>query len=175
MPDEAIRLLVLDVDGVLTDGALLFDDDGRCHRRFHIRDGLAITMWQALGRKVAILTSKRAAGAIQARADMLRIDLIEQGADDKLPGLERILATTGIPAEQTAYVGDDLLDLVAMRRVGYPIAVADAAPEVRQAARFVTSHAGGDAAVREAVEHLLKREDAWDAAMAAIGANRGRG
>jgi 3-deoxy-D-manno-octulosonate 8-phosphate phosphatase (KDO 8-P phosphatase) len=174
LPDKAIRLLVLDVDGVLTDGALLFDDDGRCHRRFHIRDGLAIAIWRAMGRQAAILTSKQA-GSIMARATMLGIELVEQGAEDKLPGLQRILAATGVAAEQTAYVGDDLLDLVVMRHVGYPIAVADAAPEVRQAARFVTSRSGGDAAVREAVEHLLKREDAWDAALAAIGANRGRG
>jgi len=174
LPNEAIRLLVLDVDGVLTDGALLFDDDGRCHRRFHIRDGLAIAIWRALGRQVAILTSKRA-GSIQARAAMLGIELTEQGADDKLPGFERILATAGVPAGQTAYIGDDLLDLVVMRRAGYPIAVADAAPEVRQAARFVTTRTGGDAAVREAVEHLLKRENAWDAGLAAIGADRGRG
>lgn len=174
MPTDSIRLLVLDVDGVLTDGTLLFDEQGRSYRRFHIRDGLAITMWQALGRKSAILTSKRS-GEIEARSAMLGIDLLEQGAEDKLPGLERILAAAGVPADQAAYIGDDLLDLVVMRRAGYPIAVADAAPEVRQAARFVTTRTGGDAAVREAVEHLLKRENAWDAGLAAIGADRGRG
>ncbi len=174
MPEQPIRLLVLDVDGVLTDGALLFDDEGQCHRRFHIRDGLAIAMWRATGRRAAILTSKRSR-SIQARAAMLGIDWIEEGQDDKLPGLERILAAAGVPASHTAYMGDDLLDLVVMRRVGYPIAVADAAPEVAEAARFVTTRPGGNAAVREAVEHLLKQEGAWEAALAAIGANRGRG
>jgi len=170
--ENEIRLLVLDVDGVLTDGGLLFDEDGRALRRSHIRDGLGIAMWRLVGRRSAILTSKRSA-AIEARANMLRIDLVEQGAEDKLPGLERILAETGVSARQTAYVGDDLLDLVAMRRVGYPIAVADAVPEVRRAARFVTSHPGGHGAVREAIEHLLKRDQAWDAAVRAIGADRG--
>lgn len=171
MPTDSIRLLVLDVDGVLTDGTLLFDEQGRSYRRFHIRDGLAITMWQALGRKSAILTSKRS-GEIEARSAMLGIDLLEQGAEDKLPGLERILAAAGVPADQAAYIGDDLLDLVVMHRVGYPIAVADAAPEVRAAARYVTAQPGGRAAVRDAVEHLLKREGAWPAALAAIGADR---
>ncbi len=172
MASTEIRLLVLDVDGVLTDGGLLFDEDGRPLRRFHIRDGLGIAMWRSAGRQSAILTSKRSA-AIETRANMLKIDLVEQGAEDKLPGLERILAATGVTAEQAAYIGDDLLDLVAMRRVGYPIAVADAAPEVRHAARFTTSRPGGHGAVREAVEHLLKRDAAWEAAVHAIGADRG--
>ena len=167
-----IRLLVLDVDGVLTDGGLVFDEDGRPSRRFHIRDGLGIAMWRSAGRQSAILTSKRSA-AVEARANMLRIDLVEQGAEDKLPGLERILAATGVKAEQAAYIGDDLLDLVAMRRIGYPIAVADAVPEVRRAARFITGRPGGNGAVREAVEHLLKRDGAWEQVLHAIGADRG--
>ncbi|HSW46447.1 MAG TPA: HAD hydrolase family protein, partial [Phycisphaerae bacterium] len=171
LPARDIRLLVLDVDGVLTDGTLLFDEEGCCYRRYHIRDGLAIRMWREVGRKVAILTSKTG-GAIQARATMMGIDLIEQGADDKLPGFERILSAAGVPAEQTAYMGDDLLDLVVMRRVGCAIAVADAAPEVRQIAHYVTSQPGGQAAVREAVEYLLRNDGTWEAALAAIGADR---
>jgi 3-deoxy-D-manno-octulosonate 8-phosphate phosphatase (KDO 8-P phosphatase) len=171
VPTSPIRLLVLDVDGVLTDGSIQIDDNGVHSRRFHIRDGLAITMWKALGRQVGILTSKRSE-AVAGRARMLGIDLLEQGAEDKLPGLERMLAGAGVPAEQTAYVGDDLLDAAAMRRVGYAIAVADAAEEVRGIARYVTHQPGGHGAVREAVEHLLKREDQWPAALQAIGAER---
>jgi len=173
LPDTEIRLLILDVDGVLTDGSLYFDDDGRCLLRYHIRDGLAIAMWRAVGRKAAILSSKRSP-TIEARAAMLGIDLIEQGAEDKLPGLERILAAAAVSVDQTAYIGDDLLDLVVLRRVGYPIAVADAAPEVQQVARYVTTQPGGRAAVRDAVEHLLKRDHLWPAALTAIGADRGR-
>ena len=171
MPVTSIRLLVLDVDGVLTDGTIGFDDSGQQSRRFHIRDGLAITMWKSIGRQVAILSSKRSE-AVLARARMLGIEWVEQGAEDKLPGLERLMQSAGVTAEETAYVGDDLLDLVALRRVGYPVAVADAASEVRAVAQFVTTRRGGDAAVREAIEHLLKREGVWEDALRAIGADR---
>jgi len=163
-----IRLLILDVDGVLTDGALWFDEDGRPLRRFHIRDGLGLALWRAAGGQSALLTSKRSE-AVLARARMMRIELIEQGSEDKLPGLARILAASGVAAEQAAYLGDDLLDLAPMRRVGYPMAVGDAAGEVRNAARYVTRQPGGQGAVREAVEHLLKRQDQWRQALRTLG------
>ena len=166
-----IRLLVLDVDGVLTDGTILIDDEGRHYRRFHLRDGMGVVLWKAAGRQVALLTAKRSKST-QARAAMLGIELLEEGSRDKLPGLERILAATGIPAEQTAFMGDDLLDLAVMRRVGYPMTVADGADEAREIARYVTHQSGGQAAVREAIEHLLKREGAWEEALRSIGADR---
>ena len=171
MSNPDIRLLVLDVDGVLTDGAILIDDGGRQSRRFHIQDGLGVRLWRSVGRQVAILTSKRS-DAVAARAKMLGIELLEQGAEDKLPGLERLLAAAGVAREQTAYVSDDLLDAVVMRQIGYPIAVADAVEEIKALARFVTTRCGGCGAVREAVEHLLKRDDQWPAAVRAIGADR---
>ncbi len=171
MPEPSIRLLILDVDGVLTDGTILFDDAGVQGRRFHIRDGLGIAMWKAVGRRVAILSSKDSP-AVRARAAMLGIDLVEQGAEDKLPGLERLMRAAGVSAADTAYIGDDLLDAAVMRRVGYPMTVADAVDEVRGLARYVTTRRGGDAAVREAIEHLLRREHAWEQAVAAIGADR---
>jgi len=167
-----IRLVVLDVDGVLTDGTILIDDAGRQIRGFHIQDGLGITMFQAVGRRVAILTSKRSE-AVTARAKMLGIDLLEQGAEDKVPGLARLMAAAGVTAEQTAYVGDDLLDAAVMRQVGYPIAVANAVGPIKELAVFVTERSGGQGAVREAIEHLLRRDGRWSAAVAAIGANRG--
>jgi 3-deoxy-D-manno-octulosonate 8-phosphate phosphatase (KDO 8-P phosphatase) len=166
-----IRLLVLDVDGVLTDGTIAIGEDRGQYRRFHIRDGLGVRMWQASGRKVAILTSKKSE-AVMERADMLGIELIERGAEDKLPGFERILSATGISREATAYVGDDLLDAVILRRVGYPMAVADAVDEIKKLARFVSSRPGGHGAVRECIEHLLKQSSAWEAAIKAIGADR---
>jgi len=169
--NSPIRLLVLDVDGVLTDGTIFIDDAGQQMRGFHIQDGLGIAVWKAVGGKVAILTSKRSE-AVMARARMLGIDLVEQGQEDKLPGFERILTTAGVGAGETAYVGDDLLDLAVMRRAGYPIAVANAAEEVKQIARYVTRRRGGDAAVREAIEHLLKSAGLWAAALTAIGADR---
>src|SRR5690606_18806878 len=106
--NSLIRLLVLDVDGVLTDGTIFIDDAGRQMRGFHIQDGLGITLWKAVGGQVAILTSKRSE-AVMTRARMLGIERVEQGAEDKLPGFERILAGAGVRPEETAYVGDDLL------------------------------------------------------------------
>lgn len=169
--NSSIRLLVLDVDGVLTDGTIYMDDAGRQMRGFHIQDGLGINMWKAAGGQVALLTSKRSE-AVMARARMLGIDLVMQGQEDKLPGLEQLLHTTGVSAAETAYIGDDLLDLVVMRRVGFPIAVANAVEEVKEIARHVTRRRGGDAAVREAIEHLLKSAGLWAAALKAIGADR---
>lgn len=172
MTDESIQLLILDVDGVLTDGSLLFDEQGRQSRRFHIRDGLGVTLWRAVGKQVAILTSKKSP-AIEARAAMMGVELLEQGAEDKHPGFQRILERASVTAEQTAYVGDDLIDLVVMREVAYPIAVADAVEKVQQIARYVTRTPGGHGAVREAVEHLLQCEDRWTDALRAIGADAG--
>jgi len=169
--NSPIRLLVLDVDGVLTDGTVFIDDSGRQMRGFHIQDGLGIRLWQAVGGQVAILTSKRSE-AVMTRARMLGIDIVQQGAEDKLPGFEQILADAGVAGGETAYVGDDLLDAAVMRRAGYPIAVANAAEEIKKIARYVTRRRGGDAAVREAVEHLLQSAGLWEAALTAIGADR---
>ena len=171
MANTEIRLLVLDVDGVLTDGTVFIDDDGHQTRGYHIQDGLGVTLWRAVGRQVAILTSKRSA-SVEERARMLGIDLIEQGAEDKLPGLERLVLAAGVSLEETAYAGDDLLDAAAMRRVGYPIAVANAVEEIKELAAYVTGRSGGQGAVREAIEHLLKRDGKWWAALKAIGADR---
>jgi len=171
VPNTDIRLLVLDVDGVLTDGGILIDEAGRHFRRFHIQDGLGLKLWKAAGRQAAILTSKRSE-AIAARASVMGIELLEQGAEDKLPGFHRLLTGAGVSGEQTAYVGDDLLDAAVMRQAGYPIAVANAVDEIKALARYVTTRPGGDGAVREAVEHLLKRDNRWSAAVQAIGADR---
>jgi len=164
-------LLVLDVDGVLTDGTILFDEAGGRYRSFHIQDGLGVTMWRSIGREAAILTSKRS-DAVKARAKMLGIDLIEEGCEDKLPGLQRLFSAAQVSKEQVAYLGDDLLDVAVMKQVGYPMAVANAVEEIKKIARYVTACTGGHGAVREAIEHLIKREDQWPAALKAIGADR---
>jgi 3-deoxy-D-manno-octulosonate 8-phosphate phosphatase (KDO 8-P phosphatase) len=171
LSDQSIRLLILDVDGILTDGRLYIDETGNITRAFHIQDGLGVTLWRTTGRQAAILTSKRSAATL-VRARMLGIDLVEQGAEDKLPGFERLLAATGVTAGETAYMGDDLLDAPVMRRVGYSITVPDAASQILSLARYVTSRPGGRGAVREAIEHLLNREGAWERAISLIGADR---
>jgi 3-deoxy-D-manno-octulosonate 8-phosphate phosphatase (KDO 8-P phosphatase) len=152
---ESIRLLALDVDGVVTDGGIYVDDDGRETKRFHVRDGYAMKLWQSHGFKLAWITG-RSSQSVAARAEFLGIDHLQQGVGDKRQALDSLVAATGVPAEQIAFLGDDWPDLPILRAVGYPMAVADAEPEVARAARFVTPRTGGNGAVRDAVEHLLR-------------------
>jgi 3-deoxy-D-manno-octulosonate 8-phosphate phosphatase (KDO 8-P phosphatase) len=161
----AVTLLCLDVDGVLTDGGVRLDDNGVETKRFHVRDGLGIKLWMGLGHEVALLT-RRSGDALLHRARELGIRHVTQGADRKEQAFAQLLEQLGRVPGQAAMIGDDLPDLPVMRRAGYPIAVADAAPEVRQAARFVTTLPGGHGAVREAIEHLLKARGEWDRALA---------
>jgi 3-deoxy-D-manno-octulosonate 8-phosphate phosphatase (KDO 8-P phosphatase) len=149
-----VELLILDVDGVLTDGRIVIDDMGRESKSFSARDGMGVTLWRRSGREVAIITGRRSL-VVTHRARELGIRHVYQGWSDKAAALAHLLETVEISAERTAHIGDDLPDLAVMRRVGYPIAVGDAAPQVREAAAFVTERRGGHGAVREAIEHLL--------------------
>lgn len=151
----SIRLLALDVDGVLTDGGIYVDDQGQETKRFHVRDGYAIKLWQSLGFKVAWITG-RESESVARRARYLAIDHLQQGVSDKTRSLAELVAATGVPAEAVAFLGDDWPDLRIMQAVGYSMAVADAEPEVLAAARFVTRRNGGQGAVRDAIEHLLR-------------------
>jgi 3-deoxy-D-manno-octulosonate 8-phosphate phosphatase (KDO 8-P phosphatase) len=162
-----IRLLVLDVDGVLTDGKLIFDDSGNQLKVFSVLDGSAIKLWQRLGGDVALL-SGRQSEAVSRRAAELGIEAVEQGHDAKIEPFERILAHFELVAEACCYVGDDWPDIGPMQRCGYPVAVANAAEEVKQAAAYVTSRSGGDGAVREVIVHLLRRQGRWNAALGDI-------
>ncbi len=162
---EAIQMLILDVDGVLTDGSIRLDDLGREIKRFSCKDGLGLRLWQRLGYEVAILTG-RDGQAVQHRSRELGIHHVIQGRMDKRNALHELLGSLELDASQVAMVGDDIPDLPVMRLVGYPIAVADAVPEVCEAAAYVTTQPGGQGAVREAVEHLLKAKDRWEDALA---------
>jgi YrbI family 3-deoxy-D-manno-octulosonate 8-phosphate phosphatase len=162
---EKIKLLVLDVDGVLTGGTFLIDGHGEEARSFHTRDGLGLRLWMRLGGEVAIVTG-RSSMSVRHRARELGIQHVFQGASDKVAAFGELLEDLGLAASQAAVMGDDLPDLPMMRLSGYPIAVADAAPEVREVAEFVTVRPGGQGAVREAIEHLLKAADRWDEAVA---------
>ncbi len=156
-----IRLLCLDVDGVMTDGRLLLDADGRETKCFHIHDGLGIRLWQSTGREVAVVTG-RASKPLRDRCQELGIELLAEGQGDKRPAWEEILKQTGMQAAQAAMMGDDLPDLPLVRAAGLGIAVSNAVPEVKDAADWVTTRAGGDGAIREAVECILKANDEWD-------------
>jgi 3-deoxy-D-manno-octulosonate 8-phosphate phosphatase (KDO 8-P phosphatase) len=155
MPDPAaVQLLALDVDGVLTDGSIYLDDEGNETKRFNIRDGFGVRLWQRLGFQVAVVTG-RPGKALRHRAAELGIRQVVQGCSDKAAALRGILTEAGLSLAQAAFLGDDWPDLCVMREVGYPMAVADADPLVRAAAAFTTAARGGQGAVREAVEHLI--------------------
>jgi len=153
---EDIELLVLDVDGVLTDGSLFYDDHGQEYKAFNSRDGHGMRMLQEVGIRVALLTGRQS-GIVTHRAANLGIapELVYQGYRDKRPAFKALLQQTGLQAAQVAYMGDDVVDLPVMMQVALPIAVADAHPFVQQHARYVTQAAGGRGAVREVCEMLL--------------------
>jgi 3-deoxy-D-manno-octulosonate 8-phosphate phosphatase (KDO 8-P phosphatase) len=156
----AVRLLVLDVDGVLTDGRITYTADGVEIKSFHVRDGSAIKLWERQGGQVAII-SGRTSKAVDVRAAELGIPWVIQGANDKLIAFGQLLETAGVSAVETCAVGDDLPDLALLRASGLGVAVADACPEARSAAAYVTQTPGGQGAVREVVELLLRAQGRW--------------
>lgn len=157
-----IEMLLLDVDGVLTDGSIVYDDKGTEFKRFHVRDGSGLKFWQLAGKRAAILSGRRAA-AVDIRAAELGIAPVIQGRPEKGPAFEEILAAMNTRAEQVCAIGDDLPDLAVFRRCGVRIAVADACAELRDAADYVTALPGGRGAIRDAIEWILKRQNRWDA------------
>jgi len=160
-----IRLLCLDVDGVLTDGSINLDDHGVETKRFHVRDGTALRIWMELGYHVAIITGRRGM-VVRHRAVELGIKHVIQGSTNKRNDFEALLSELSVPAEEAGMLADDLPDLPIMRVCGYPMAVADAVAEVKNVALFTTVSPGGHGAVREVVEHLLKARGQWHQALA---------
>lgn len=156
-----IRLLLFDVDGVLTDGVVIMHADGTESKGFHIRDGAALVWAQRSGVPVGLLSS-RASGATTQRAAQLAIRLVMQGVPNKLAAYEQILQDATLEDEAVAYMGDDLVDLPVLGRAGLSAAPADAAPEVRAAVHWVSQSAGGRGAVREFVEMVLRAQHRWD-------------
>jgi 3-deoxy-D-manno-octulosonate 8-phosphate phosphatase (KDO 8-P phosphatase) len=159
-----IRLLLFDVDGVLTDGVVVMHSDGTESKGFHIKDGAGIVWAQRAGLTVGLL-SARASGATTHRAAQLGVRLVQQGVHSKLEAFERILRDTGVEAPSVAYMGDDLLDLPVLRRVGLSAAPADAAREVREAVHWISSAPGGRGAVREFLEMVLRIQGKWAAVL----------
>ncbi len=157
---DRIRLLVLDVDGVLSDGRILYDSTGVETKAFFAADGQGVKYWLRSGHRAAIL-SGRHSQAVQPRAAELGIDLVRTGAKDKLPAFLDLLREAECAAEEVAYVGDDLVDIPAMARAGFAVAVPEAPQAVRRLAHYVTRAAGGAGAVRETIELLLTYQDRW--------------
>ena len=160
----AIRLVLSDVDGVLTDGRLMIDNQGVESKQFHIRDGQGIRLWQQSGGQFGIVTG-RSSQVVKLRATELDIKILRQGIKDKWPVVRAICEEMGHTSAEVCYVGDDLPDMATIEQVGLGVAVADAAEEVRQAADYTTSVGGGHGAMREVIELLLKNTNRWDAAV----------
>jgi 3-deoxy-D-manno-octulosonate 8-phosphate phosphatase (KDO 8-P phosphatase) len=160
-----IRLLLMDVDGVLTDGKLYSVPDPQGNmvetKGFDTQDGIALQWLSWKGLKSGVI-SGRISPATEARAKQCSMTYVYQGHIEKIPILEEILSQSGIAASEVAYMGDDLTDVVVMNRVGLSIATANARPEVKRCAMHVTESAGGQGAVREVVELLLKAQGHWD-------------
>jgi 3-deoxy-D-manno-octulosonate 8-phosphate phosphatase (KDO 8-P phosphatase) len=156
-----IRLLLLDVDGVMTDGRIIYDDRGRETKAFDVKDGHGMKMLQRAGIRIGIITGRQSP-VVDHRASELGIDLVYQGAKDKLLPFREILAKTGLPAEAVAYVGDDVIDVPVLRRVGFAATVADALDEVKPYVHYVTQRRGGRGAVREICDLLLKESGQWE-------------
>ena len=166
---KKIKLLLFDVDGVFTDGKLYFiprtSADQQGHntssmievKGFHAHDGAAISLARLAGIKTGLIT-KRISETVALRARDLKLDYVYQGIQDKKGAFEEILAKAGISASETAFVGDDVIDLPAMRASGFAIAVANARAEVKQEAHYVTPHCGGEGALRDALDYILKAQ-----------------
>jgi len=159
---KPIRLLLLDVDGVLTNGRIIYDGSGREWKSFDIRDGQGIRLLQRAGLEVGILSGRKSS-AVRSRAKELGIRLLRQRATDKGKALEEIMAQKNYPPEQICFVGDDLVDLPVFARVGLAVAVADSVEEVRARAHYITRNSGGRGAVREVCDLILKVQGKWTA------------
>ena len=158
-----IELLIVDVDGVLTDGRIVVDDRGVETKNFHVRDGLGLAVWRRAGKRSAIL-SGRSAQVVDRRAEELKIDRVYQGVEDKGGALRSLLEELALEPERACYVGDDLNDLPALLAVGLAACPADAVAEVRRAAQLTTRAAGGKGVVREVVETIMMAQGLWRAA-----------
>jgi 3-deoxy-D-manno-octulosonate 8-phosphate phosphatase (KDO 8-P phosphatase) len=161
-----VRLLAMDVDGVLTDSRMVLSERGDELKGFHTRDGVAVALAKRAGLRTAFVTGEKNV-LVQARGDTLGVDAVLLGARRKGDVLEDLCARFGLPLEASAYIGDDLLDVPALQRAGLAIAVADAAPEVIASAHVVTRARGGQGAVRECVELILRVQGTWTAVVEA--------
>jgi 3-deoxy-D-manno-octulosonate 8-phosphate phosphatase (KDO 8-P phosphatase) len=157
---QGIRLLLFDVDGVLTDGTILVHADGRESKQFDIRDGTGIVLAERAGLRVGLLSARHSAATAE-RASQLRIPIVRQGAADKLEAYRDIIASEALSDAEVAYMGDDVLDLPVLSRVGLSAAPADAMPDVLPRVTWVSRHNGGRGAVRELIELVLKAQGRW--------------
>ncbi len=160
-----IRLIILDVDGTLTDGGIYYDSQGNEMKRFDVKDGLGILVAGKAGLEFAILTG-RASPMVERRAKELGIQHLIQGVQKKYPALLELARSRGLSLEEIGYIGDDLNDLQCMEAVGFRACPRDAAEEIRKISHFVSEHKGGCGAVRDGLEYLLRKRGLWEATAA---------
>jgi len=156
----AVKMIVMDVDGTLTDGSIFVLPDGEEVKAYNVKDGLGILLAQLAGIKTAIITGKTSK-SLEMRAKKLGIEELHQGVLDKKPALEAILVRHHLTAEEVAYIGDDVGDLEVIRSVGLAAAVADAHPAIKKHCHFICRQAGGRGAVRELIEFILESQEKW--------------
>jgi 3-deoxy-D-manno-octulosonate 8-phosphate phosphatase (KDO 8-P phosphatase) len=159
-----IKLLLMDCDGVLTDGRLELLENGDEQKTFHARDGQGISLFHRAGLKTGII-SGRTSSAVERRAQDLGMSYVRQDAKDKIKALDEIMAEAEVSIDECAYIGDDLADIPVMLRVQLAVAVADAVVETKQAAHYVTELGGGHGAVREVTDLILKAQGRWNELM----------
>jgi 3-deoxy-D-manno-octulosonate 8-phosphate phosphatase (KDO 8-P phosphatase) len=160
-----VKLMIFDVDGVLTDGSLHYGADGEALKTFNVHDGLGIKLLQEAGVKTAIISARKSPQVTRRAAD-LGIEFLHQGGHDKLTPFHSLLAQTGLTAEQVGFIGDDVVDLPILTRVGFAVGVPNGRPDVIRRAHHITQAAGGRGAVREVCELLLKAQGSYDTVMA---------
>lgn len=156
-----IRCLVLDVDGVLTKGEITYTSSGEELKTFHAKDGMGLAIAHAMGLQTAIITG-RTSPIVERRAKELKISHVQMGSHNKSAGLQVVLDTLQVEPQEVAYMGDDLNDLGVMSRVGLAMTPQDGVPEIKDIAHYICQANGGEGAVREAVEYILKREGLWE-------------
>lgn len=159
-----IRCLVLDVDGVLTKGEITYTSSGEELKTFHAKDGMGLAIAHAMGLQTAIITG-RTSSIVERRAKELKISHVQMGSHNKSAGLQVVLDILQVEPQEVAYMGDDLNDLGVMSRVGLAMTPQDGVPEIKGIAHYICQANGGEGAVREAVEYILKREGLWEEAV----------
>ncbi len=162
-----IKLLALDVDGVLTDGKIIYDSDGREIKQFDVQDGFGIVFFQQAGFKTAIITARNSK-VVEIRAKDLRVNGLYQNAYPKLKAYEQLLKDFRLKDEQVCFIGDDLVDLPVLKRVGFAVGVPNCVAEVKKCVHHMTRKSGGNGAVREVIELILKTQGKWSKVLSEI-------
>ncbi len=158
---QSIELILSDVDGVMTDGGITYDNQGIETKTFHVRDGMGIKLWQKTGHRFGVITA-RSSHIVKLRMEELGADYIRQGTEQKLAAAKQIITELELAPQNVCYIGDDLTDVPLMQFVGVSASVADGAQDVKQVADYVTKSAGGTGAIRELVELILKSQKRWN-------------